>query len=107
VTGRITGTVSPAGATLTINGITVQVSTSGDFNVSVANGTNYIVASETSYQTYHHNVTLNSGRTNNVTINLKPVSNPSPTPGIAIYAFIGIVAIVAVAGIILVLKKRK
>jgi hypothetical protein len=42
-----------------------------------------------------------------VTINLKPVSNPSPTPGIAIYAFIGIVAIVAVAGIILVLKKRK
>ena len=103
----ITGTISPVSATLTINGITVHVLPSGDFNVSVANGTSYIVASEIGYQTYHHNVTLNSGRTNNVTINLKPVSNPSLTPGIAIYALIGVVAIIAVAGVTFVLRKRK
>ncbi len=62
----ITGTMSPGNATLMINGIAVSVS-SGHFNVSVANGSYHVVASESGYSTYYNNFTLNAGSLKNLT----------------------------------------
>ncbi len=68
----IAGTLSPINATLTINGNAVSISSSGLFNVSVANGTYHIVASENGYTTYYSNFTINNGNVKNLAISLKP-----------------------------------
>jgi len=103
----ITGTISPGNATLTINGNSVSVSSSGHFNVSVANGTYHVVAFESGYTTYYNNFTLNTGGVKNLTIDLKTISKPSSVSSSEIYAIIGaVVAIAAVAGVIGFMRRR-
>ncbi len=109
----ITGSLSPGNATLTINGKTISVSSSGHFNISVASGTYHIAASEKGYVTYYSNFTLDSGNVNNLAINLKPVSTPSSAPksssisSVEIYIIIGLVAAAAVVSSALLMTRKK
>ena len=103
----ISGSISPSNATMTINGNSVTVSSSGHFNVSVANGTYHVVASENGYVTYYNNFTLNSGGVKNLTIVLKPVTKSSSISSIELYAIIGSVIVVALIGSVLVLLRRR
>ncbi len=105
--GYITGTISPNNATLTINGKPVSVSTSGTFNLSVSNGTYDIVASDTGYYSYNHNITLNSGNMKNLTINLRPVSKPTSLSPVLLYGILGTVVVVAIAGTAVFLLRRR
>jgi len=103
----ITGILSPGNAALTVNGNPVSVSSSGYFNVSVANGTYHVVASENGYSTYYNNFTLNNGELKNLTIDLKSVPKSSPISSTEIYAIIGVVAAIAVvAGVIGYMRRR-
>ena len=104
----IAGKVLPTNATLTINGKAVLLSSSGSFNVSVANGTYHVVASSTGYTSYYSNFSLNSGNVKDLTINLKQISKSSPLSNTELYAIIGVVvAIVVTAGVIFALRRRK
>ncbi|MCL4480834.1 MAG: PEGA domain-containing protein [Candidatus Thermoplasmatota archaeon] len=103
----IAGKVSPSNATVTINGKAVSLSSSGSFNVSVANGTYHVVASSSGYTSYYNNFTLNSGNTKNLTMNLKPISKPSTISSTELYAIIGVVvAVAAILGVVFVKKRR-
>lgn len=103
----ITGTISPNSVSLTINGQAVAISPSGSFNVSVANGSYDLVASESGYHSYYNNFTLNHGSTKNLTISLKAVSKPSRISSTEIYAIIGaIMAIVVIAGVVMAIRRR-
>lgn len=103
----ISGTLSPGNATLTINGHSVSVSSGGTFNVSVTSGTYHVVASESGYNTYYNNFTLNFGSSKNLTIDLKTVSKPSSISPFIIYGAIGAVVIVIIGAIVAVVLKRR
>jgi hypothetical protein len=110
----ITGTLSPGNvifslglSTLTINGRTVPISSSGAFNVSVTNGTYYVIVSLYGYETYYDNFTLNSGSVKNLVITLRPISEPLTISVKEIYAIIGaFVAIVVIVGTVWYIKRR-
>jgi hypothetical protein len=103
----IAGKVSPTNATVTINGKAVSLTSSGSFNVSVANGTYHVVGSSSGYTSYYNNFTLNSGSSKNLTINLKPISKPSTISSTELYAIIGVVvAVVVIAGVMLAMRRR-
>ena len=103
----IAGKVTPTNATVTINGKAVSLTSSGSFNVSVANGTYHVVASSSGYTSYFNNFTLNSGSTKNLTINLKPISKPSTISSTELYTIIGVVvAVVVIVGVIFGMRRR-
>ena len=103
----ITGKVSPANSTVTINGKTVSVS-SGSFNVSVADGTYRVTASSPGYTSYYNNFTLNSGNIKNLTINLKPILRPSTISSTELYAIAGaVIVIVAMIGVIFTIRRKR
>ena len=103
----IAGKVSPTNVTVTINGKAVSLTSSGSFNVSVANGTYHVVASNSGYTPYYNNFTLNSGSSKNLTINLKPISKPSAISSTELYAIIGVVvAVVFIVGVMFVIRRR-
>jgi len=104
----IAGTIYPGNAILTINGKNASISPSGYFNVSVANGTYHLVVSEKGHKTYYRNLTMNPGSSQNLTIDLKPVSKPSSVLSADIYNIIGIFIVIGViAGAVLLIRKRK
>jgi hypothetical protein len=103
----ITGNVSPANATVTINGQAVSLSSSGAFNVSVANGAYHVAASIPGYTSYYNNFTLNSGNAKNLTIDLKTVSKPSTISSTEMYAIIGAVVAIAVIGSAVALTRKR
>ena len=103
----IAGKVSPTNATVTINGKAVSLTSSGSFNVSVANGTYHVAASSSGYTSYYNNFTLNSGSSKNLTINLKPISKPSTISSTELYAIIGVVvAVVVIVGVMFAMRRR-
>ncbi|WP_393971087.1 PEGA domain-containing protein [Oxyplasma meridianum] len=103
----IVGTISPTNATLTVNGNAIQVSSSGSFNVSVANGTYSVVASLSGYHTYYSNFSLKQGSVKNLTINLKQNSHPSAISLVEIYVIIVAIVAIAVIAALLIFKRRK
>ena len=74
-TGTLSGTVSPATATVLVDGSAVTV-TAGAFSSTLTVGTHSIVASLSGYYTYYNNVTVTSGGTTTVSITLNPVTPP-------------------------------
>lgn len=103
----ITGTISPINTTLTINGKAVSLSSTGAFNVSVANGSYHVVASLSGYETYYRNFTLSAGNMENLTITLNHISKQSAISTTEIYAIIGAVVAIAVILGAVVYKRRK
>jgi thermopsin len=78
--GTISGTVSPATATVEINGTAVTV-TSGAFSESVSVGLHSIVASAPGYATYYNDVSVSGGATTVV-----PIILARPTTGSGYFA---------------------
>lgn len=103
----ITGTVSPGNATLSINGNDVAVSSSGSFNVSVANGTYYVEASDSGYHSFSTNVTIGNGEVKNLSIELKAINQNAPLSPYAIYGAIAGVVAVSVVGVAIYTMRRK
>ena len=103
----IKGTLSPSNARLAINGKDIAISSSGAFNVSVANGTYRVVASLSGYNTYYSNFTLDSGNAKNLIITLNPISKKYSISKTEIYAIIGaIVAIAVIVSILMFMRRR-
>ncbi len=77
-TGTLTATVSPANASVTVDG-TAVTGTGGVFTVSgLSPGTHEIVATESGYYTTYTNVSVSAGVTSTVTVSMTAVP---PTPG--------------------------
>ncbi len=95
----LTGTISPANATLMINGKVVPT-VNGAFNISVTPGSYEIEVTSSGYQPYFKNITLTSNQTkiSSLSISLSKISPPT-TLSLA-YLIIAVVAIAAlIAGI--------
>jgi hypothetical protein len=109
----IAGSVSPTGATLLIDGISITIATNGTFNATVASGTHSIVVSDTGYQTQSFNVSLKAGTGVKEVIALKPVTNGGNTGTSQLFGggfpllLIVIVAIIAVALLVFVVAWRR
>ena len=99
----ITGSITPTNSTLTINGKSVSLNSSGSFNISVPNGTYHVVISSSGYTSYYDNFTLNPGNDKNLTISLKHVSQPATVTSVDLYVITGAVIAVAVVSI----RRRK
>ena len=103
----INAKVTPADSLVTINGTTVSLSSSGTFNLTLKAGTYSLVVSSSGYKTYYNNFTLNSGSINNLTINLVSLSSSASSSNIDIYAAGGlIIAVIAIAAVIAIIRKR-
>ncbi len=107
----ITGSILPATAAITVNGVAVAVS-SGTFNVSVTAGTYSVVASMSGYKTFYSNVTVTAGQFMKLTIGLKqttPNNNHNVLPLPLTYIEIGvlILVIVVVAAAIAAIRKSR
>jgi YVTN family beta-propeller protein len=106
----ISGKISPAGATVTINGKSVTLSSTGAFNMTVTAGSYNVVISENGYQTVYDNFTVSSGVTKNVDVTLKAVAQPakavSTISNDELFAIIGVVALVVILGAVVLLRKK-
>ncbi|MGC2289733.1 MAG: thermopsin family protease [Thermoplasmata archaeon] len=71
--GTISGTVTPATATVTVDGTVVTV-TGGAFSVGASVGVHSVVASAPGYVSYLNNVSVAGGSTTTVTIALTPTA---------------------------------
>lgn len=109
------GTVSPANATVTLNGTAVAV-VNGVINEKVIAGTYALQAGTAGYQTNTTNVTLGPGNTTIVTVDLVKVPASTPTSSSSnngltsaeMYGLIavGVVAVVVVVGAIVMMSKK-
>lgn len=105
----ITGNFTQAGVNVTIDGKNIG---SGDFsfNETAPAGTYHVIISGKGYVTKYENFTLSAGQTENISASLVPVMNPSPSSpvGAGVYAAIGAVgAIIAIAGALFVIRRRR
>ena len=107
----IAGNISPSGATVTINGKSVSLSSTGAFNMTVAAGSYEVVVSDNGYETVYDNFTLGNGATKNVDLSLKAVAQPakavSTLTNDELFAIIGVIALVVVIGAVVVIMRRK
>ncbi len=100
----VAGTVTPATASVTIDGTSVSVSSTGVFNMSLGAGRHQIVATLAGYQTLHLNVSTLSGSGASVDLVLLPAASSSSggsdvLPGVTAT---GLVILVVVAVVLLV-----
>jgi hypothetical protein len=104
----ITGSITPTNSTLTINGKSVSLNSSGSFNISVPNGTYHVVISSSGYTSYYDNFTLNPGNDKNLTISLKHVSQPATVTSVDLYVITGaVIAVAAIAVAVVSIRRRK
>lgn len=107
----IAGNISPSGATVTINGKSVSLSSTGALNMTVAAGSYEVVVSDNGYETVYDNFTLGNGATKNVDLSLKAVAQPakavSTLTNDELFAIIGVIALVVVIGAVVVIMRRK
>lgn len=90
--GHIAGTVTPASATVLVDGVPVSV-VGGAFNVvatATGSGVHSLEATASGYYPYYNNVSVSGGATTRVAITLTPV--PAPMPGTAVFAETGLPA---------------
>jgi thermopsin len=100
-TGTLSATVTPANATLTVDGAAVTGS-GGTFSVPLAPGVHAVVATVPGYYTYYTNVSVSLGVTTSLTISMTPVpssSSSSSNSGISSMAWL-LIAVVAVLAVV-------
>lgn len=112
--GYLTGTLSPAIASLTVNGIVGAVYANGTFNLSLAPGRYEVNATLSGYRGTSSNVTIAPGSVTPLTIALTRLPGSSPTSTqpwsgpTLILAGVG-VAVVALAGVFFfsIMRRRR
>lgn len=81
VSGLLHLSVRPIASQVWVDGVPVNLSSVGTALLSLPPGTHSVEASEANFVSYFNNVTIISGRTANLTIQLTPVAMPaSPIP---------------------------
>ena len=78
---HIAGIISPANANLTLNGKLISIPTTGNFNISVPNGTYRLKVTDSGYSSYYYNFTMGPGNYTYLTINLNEKSGNSVLGG--------------------------
>jgi DNA-binding beta-propeller fold protein YncE len=107
LTGSISGNVTPATASVWIDGSSVPVSGSGAFqssNLSV--GIHSVVARESGFLSYSNNVSVQPGNTTSVDLNLSAIANPTTTINSLAWLLIGILALSTASLLLLVVVTR-
>ncbi len=104
----LAGNVTPANASVYINGNKISTST-GTFNVSLKNGTYEVKVVDAGYLTYYNNVTVRSGHTKYLNIALKSSESSKGIPFTDIAMISGIVAaaVITVIASYYMIRKRK
>ena len=91
--GYLSGTVSPSGATLIVNGIAVPVQ-NGTYNVSLEPGHYYVSATMNGYQAKTYGVNITAGVTTERSVVLSPIAgfvtiSGTVTPSLGSVVFVG------------------
>ena len=91
--GYLSGTVSPSGATLIVNGIAVPVQ-NGTYNVSLEPGHYYVSATMNGYQAKTYGVNVTAGITTRLKVVLSPIAgfvtiSGTVTPSLGSVVFVG------------------
>lgn len=81
----ITGSVSPSGAIITVNGEKVNV-TNGKFNATLAGGSYEVIVTDNGFSTYYKNISLSPGQSLVLNVSLAKASS---TPLLYFYVAIG------------------
>lgn len=112
----LTGVISPAGATINVNGKDYSPSANGTYSIDLPAGTYSLMVSDTGYTTSYLNVSLTPGETyaHNFSLNLTATTNPggpripNNLSGNTVYYIIGGAAILVIAGVsFAILRKRR
>jgi len=102
-TGTLSGTVTPASATLWIDGTQEPLSAGGAYSEVLPIGIHSVEVQESGYATYFNNVTVSLGQTTTLNIALTPVtSTSSGLAGIGGTGWLLIGLLAAIAAILLV-----
>ncbi|HTW39629.1 MAG TPA: thermopsin family protease [Thermoplasmata archaeon] len=80
-TGTLSGTVSPAAATLWVDGQAVTLGAGGTYAVVVPIGVTSVEVKDGGYATYFNNATVSLGQTTTLNIALTPVTSSSSSSG--------------------------
>lgn len=104
----IMGTVSPSDAEILVNGIAVNVSPSGSFNISVPNGSYHLIAYASGFVKYYSNFTLSPDGSQKLYITLIAVkiAPANYLMNDSTFAIIAILMMVAVAGSLFAYRRR-
>ena len=99
--GYLSGSVSPANATLVVSGTTINLS-AGEFNVSLPPGLYDVQVTRSGYAPYEQNLTLTAGNVTTITVTLRALppsggGNPGGTGGLSGTTTLLLVVVVAVA----------
>ena len=107
--GYFTGSVTPANATIYVNG-QAYTQTNGQFNISLPPGTYEVKVSAPGYSTYTENITVTSSTATQLTaLSLEKTNTPaktSPTNDVVIVVFV-IVIVIVLAGVSLAMRSRR
>jgi len=102
-TGTLSGTVSPSGATLWVDGTEQTLSSGGTYSLTLPVGVHSIEAMESGYVTYYNNATLTLGTTTNLNVTLASSStSASGFAGISTMGWVLIGVLAALAAVFLV-----
>ncbi|MCI4350050.1 MAG: PEGA domain-containing protein [Thermoplasmata archaeon] len=109
--GWLGGMVHPRGASVTVDGVPVALDRAGDFNLSTTAGAHQLNASSVAYATFHMVVTVEAGRSQNVSISLVELRSPAPALGswplLGPAGAAGLVAAAAAVGVLLQRRRRR
>ncbi|MCI4319809.1 MAG: PEGA domain-containing protein [Thermoplasmata archaeon] len=109
--GWLAGVVHPLGASVTVDAVLVPLGGAGEFNLSTTAGTHQLNASSAGFATLHQLVTVEAGRSQNVSISL--VASRAPTPAAGSWTLLGlagaaaVVAAAAAVGVLLGRRRRR
>jgi thermopsin len=99
-TGTLSGTISPSGATLWVDGTQETVGSGGTFSLVLPIGIHSVEVKDSGYATYFNNVTVSLSETTTLNIDLTSVSSTSSSGAAGIsglgWALIGLLAALAV-----------
>jgi thermopsin len=104
-TGTLSGTVSPSGATLWVDGTQQTLGSGGTYSVTLPVGTHSIEVTDSGYVTYYNNATTSAGVTTTLNIALTSTSTSSGYAGISTtgWVLIALLAVLAVVFLVMAL----
>ena len=101
-TGTLSGTLSPSGGTLWVDGVMQTVGSGGAFSIVLSMGIHSVEVTASGYAPYFNNVTVAAGQTTQLTIALTPTSSPANTSGVGTLGWILVAVLGVVVAVLLV-----
>jgi thermopsin len=101
-TGTLSGTVTPSGASLWVDGAVLSLGPGGTFSVTLPVGVHSVEATASGYVPYYNNVTVTAGGLVHLTITLTATSSSSNGKGVGTLGWVLVALLAALAAIFLV-----